>query len=414
MPPTPPDNSAASAAHAGRVALGVLALTVLLNFISRGMLESFATFLLPLSDAFDWSRTQVTSLYAVSAFITGVASPLVGVLFDRWGPRNLYMLGLAAMVLGLGGAAMSNSLWQFQFCFGVLVGFASLALGPIPNAALVSRWFRERYTTAIGVLHAAQGLGIFAIAPISQLLIDGVGWRGAYGAMAGAIVLVAGLLMLAPWRRVVDGHYPPASAAAWRGGIDWTLGQAVKSVPFWCFVWTFLVTSIANFAVVPHTVAIFVESGLEPLRAASLFGTLGLTALVGVLGYARIADWIGVFPTAMITFAGTSIGLVSLLLFHQTGDMIWMYGYLAAFGPSMGSRFPLISNFANKVFGGPRLASIFGSAATALGVGAAIGALGSGLLHDWSGDYGATLIWAIVFSVLSPLGFVGLRLRGVK
>ena len=400
-----------------RFAAGVLALAFLLSFVARGMLETYATFLLPLSAGFDLSRAQVASIYSVAAFIIGFGAPLVGVLFDRWGPRNLFLLGLGSLVLGLAGAAVSSALWQFQLCLGVLVGFAAVAIGPVPAMSLVSRWYRDRYTSAIGVLHASNGLGIFVMAPIAQMLIDGNGWRGAYGWLAVMAMMLVPVIMLVPWKTISAGRFEDSGqvrSGASRTLVDWTLWSAAKTVPFWCIVAIFLFTATGNFALVPQAVAILVEAGVEPLRAASLFGILGLTAVFGLLGYSRLADRIGAFPTAMMTFVGTLGGAGCLMIFHLTEKTIWLYGFIALFGPSMGSRFPLISHFANRVFGGPRLASIVGTAAMGLGIGSALGSYTAGLLHDWTGDYGATIVFAIVTSALGPAGFIVLRLRGVR
>src|SRR6516165_940999 len=83
-----------------RTALGVLALCFALSVLGRGLGESFTVFLLPISESFGWDRAQVVSVYSVTALAGGLASPLIGRLFDYSGPRSVYSLGL----LLLGGA----------------------------------------------------------------------------------------------------------------------------------------------------------------------------------------------------------------------------------------------------------------------------------------------------------------------
>jgi MFS family permease len=100
------------------VALNVLALCFALSVIGRGLGESFTVFLKPISESFGWDRAQVVSVYSLAALAGGLASPLIGRLFDRSGPRAVYSLGL----LLLGGAflitAHAQQLWQFQLCLG--------------------------------------------------------------------------------------------------------------------------------------------------------------------------------------------------------------------------------------------------------------------------------------------------------
>jgi len=106
-----------------RVALNVLALCFALSVLGRGLGESFTVFLKPISESFGWDRAQVVSVYSLAALAGGLASPLIGRLFDRSGPRAVYSLGL----LLLGGAflvaAHAQHLWQFQLSIGICVGF---------------------------------------------------------------------------------------------------------------------------------------------------------------------------------------------------------------------------------------------------------------------------------------------------
>lgn len=68
-----------------RTALGVLALCFALSVLGRGLGESFSVFLLPISESFGWNRADVVSVYSLSALAGGLASPLIGRLFDYSG-----------------------------------------------------------------------------------------------------------------------------------------------------------------------------------------------------------------------------------------------------------------------------------------------------------------------------------------
>jgi len=88
-----------------RTALNVLALCFALSVLGRGLLESFTVFLLPISESFGWDRARVVSIYSLTALAGGLAGPMAGRLFDRSGPRIVYVLGLAL----LGGAFLVAS-----------------------------------------------------------------------------------------------------------------------------------------------------------------------------------------------------------------------------------------------------------------------------------------------------------------
>src|SRR5580692_4341956 len=177
---TPRDELLTKPAKPARVALNVLALCFALSVIGRGLGESFTVFLKPISESFGWDRAQVVSVYSLAALAGGLASPLIGRLFDRSGPRAVYSLGL----LLLGGAflvaAHAQHLWQFQLSIGLCVGIGIAFIGNVPNSILLGRWFGPRLPTAMAILYSATGAGVLVLLPASQLLIDRIGWRDAY------------------------------------------------------------------------------------------------------------------------------------------------------------------------------------------------------------------------------------------
>src|SRR6202035_820782 len=114
--------SPTTAPTSARVALNVLALCFALSVLGRGLGESFTVFLKPISQDFGWDRAPVVSVYSLAALAGGLASPLIGRLFDHSDPRTVYALGLAL----LGGAFLvaghAQQLWQFQLSLGLCVG----------------------------------------------------------------------------------------------------------------------------------------------------------------------------------------------------------------------------------------------------------------------------------------------------
>jgi len=57
--------------------------------LGRGLGDSYAVFLLPLEREYGWTRYQLTSVYSVFLLVSGFAAPLIGMLFDRVGPRRV-------------------------------------------------------------------------------------------------------------------------------------------------------------------------------------------------------------------------------------------------------------------------------------------------------------------------------------
>src|ERR1700693_1371559 len=223
----PREDVVAKPAKPARMALNVLALCFTLSVFGRGLGASFTVFLKPISESFGWDRAEVVSLYSLTALAGGLAAPLIGRLFDRSGPRSVYSLGL----LLLGGAflvaAHAQHLWQFQLSIGLCVGLGIAFIGNVPNSILLGRWFGPRLPTAMAILYSATGAGVLILLPVSQLLIDHVGWRGAYQIFGAAALLLLLPLLLLPWRLFSTGlpHLTkPATADVSDEG--WTLASA--------------------------------------------------------------------------------------------------------------------------------------------------------------------------------------------
>ena len=202
---TPAGDTPARPLKPARVALNVLALCFTLALVGRGLGESFTVFLKPISENFGWDRAQVVSVYSLTWLAGGLTAPVVGRLFDRYGPRIVYSLGL----LLLGGAfliaSQAQALWQFQLSVGLAVGIGIAFIGNVPNSILLGRWFGARLPTAMAVVYSAAGAGVLVLLPASQLLIDHVGWRGAYQIFGiVALCLLIPLLVL-PWRLFSTG-----------------------------------------------------------------------------------------------------------------------------------------------------------------------------------------------------------------
>src|SRR5262249_16287353 len=92
------------------VSLYVLGLCFLLALLGRGLTESFTVFLKPISQDFGWDRAQVVSVYSMGWLTAGLTAPVVGRVFDRSGPRAVYILGVLLLAAAFLIAAHAQSL----------------------------------------------------------------------------------------------------------------------------------------------------------------------------------------------------------------------------------------------------------------------------------------------------------------
>jgi MFS family permease len=396
----PRENPKTKPLKPARMALNVLALCFALSVLGRGLGESFTVFLKPISESFGWDRAQVVSVYSLSALAGGLAAPLVGRLFDRSGPRTVYSLGL----LLLGGAfliaAYSQQLWQFQLSLGLCVGLGIAFIGNVPNSILLGRWFGPRLPTAMAIVYSATGAGVLILLPASQVLIDLVGWRGAYQIFGGAALLLLLPLLVLLWRLFSTGSpHLTKSASTDFADEGWTLLRATRHHAFWALFSTFFFTAIGMYAIAPQVVAYLIDAGFPPLQAATAWGFSGVVLLFGMLGISWLDGIIGRRPSVLFSYAVSIAGIVMLWLLQWHPNFWLLTGFVICFGSMIGSRGPLLTATAMKIFRGERVGTIYGAISIGSGLGSAFGSWGGGLIHDWSHSYNPL----IAFSLLSVL-----------
>jgi len=87
---------------------------------------------------------------------------------------------------------VSFALWMLFYFVGLGLGLMYL-----PSIVVVSCYFEKRRSLAIGLSLCGAGVGTFVFAPLTQLLIDEYGWRGAILIEAGILLngLVCGAIL---------------------------------------------------------------------------------------------------------------------------------------------------------------------------------------------------------------------------
>jgi MFS family permease len=393
--------------EAVRTALVVLALCFTLAVLGRGLSESFTVFLKPISENFGWDRAQVVSIYSLTWLISGLTAPLVGRLFDHSGPRIVYALGLLLLGSAFLIAANAQSLWQFQISIGLCVGVGVAFIGNVPNSILLGRWFGPKLPTAMAVVYSAMGGGVLALLPASQLLIDHLGWRETYQLYGFAALGLLVPLLLLPWRTFATGS-PYIAKKTDPDFVDngWTLVSAMRHHAFWALFSTFFFTALGMYCIAAQIVAYLIDVGFPPLQAATAWGFSGVVLVFGMIGVSALDGLIGRRPSVLLSYAISIIGIALLWLLQYYPNVILLTGFVVCFGSMMGSRGPLITATAMKIFRGKRVGTIFGTISIGSGLGSAFGSWSGGLIHDATHGYNALLAFALASVVLGMIPFL--------
>jgi len=378
----------------------VLATCFALNLIGRGIGDTYTVFLQPIEREFGWSRSQLTSVYSAYLLVNGFTAPLVGFFFDRAGPRWVYATGLATLGVAFTLAGWLQNIWHFYLLVGAMVGVGVSMIGMVPASALLARWYRARLSIAIGVAFAGAGAGMVVLVPFTQYLVSGWDWRTAYQVLGlGLLALTVVVALALPWRRFAAGNaaLAPAARKAAQAEGGWTLQSAVRTPMYRALATVFFCTAMGMFSVVVQLVVFLIDAGFSPLAAATVYGIVGMLSAASVMSSGFVAERFGYRRTVTASFAGSMSGVLLLLAISAWPSWLLLALFVPVFGLCMGVRGPIVSSVCTRHFAGPRVATIYGTIYATNALGAAVGSLMGGVLHDLSGGYVA----ACVFSLFS-------------
>jgi predicted MFS family arabinose efflux permease len=229
----------------------------------------------PIDDATGWGLTWVVGGLSIGFLVSGLVSPRVGRLIDRFGGRPVLVasaLLLAAGLLVL-AAAPNIAVYVAGWC---ILGVAMGAGLYDPAFATLGRIYGENARSAITLLTLYGGFASTVCWPLSALLVDQVGWRGACLAYA-AIALFVMLPLYAFFLPREAESPPPAKGSAPAGAVAITPRLRVG---FWLVAINFTGASILMTIVSVHVLTLLQARGLE-VAVAVLLGTLIGPAQVG-------------------------------------------------------------------------------------------------------------------------------------
>lgn len=391
--------------HGWLVVAGAFAVT----FVGFGCAYTFSAFLEPLQRDFGASRGSVSLVFSLAGFLYFGLGIISGPLADRFGSRPLAVTGMLLTGLGLAAASAARNLFEVYAAYGLGVGLG-VGCAYVPAIGAVQRWFVRRRGLASGLAVSGIGVGTLAMPPLATLLIDALGWRGAYLAL-GALAAAAGggmalLLENDPRARGLgpDGD-PPLSRAAAARPEGASVSAAVRSPHFMALYAACLICSFGVFVPFVHLVPYAGDHGVAASTAVQLLGVIGVGSTAGRFFLGGLADRIGRQSSLLLMFVGMAIALSIWLL--STG--VWSLAAFAfVYGVFYGGWVAVLPAVVMDYFGGRNVGGIIGILYTSVAFGTLIGPTAAGFAFDLTHDYrlpilasaAANIVAAVVVAVM--------------
>ena len=313
-----------------------------------------------LIDEFGWNAEQVTRPAALFLVVAALAVPFAGILFDRYSTRFIMLLGILALVAGLGFYPSITSLGQLTAIY-VVFALGLAGCGLVPNMLILTRWFRRYRGLAAGLLLMGSTIGGAVFPLLTRETLVTQGWRQAVVMIAvlGSIMMIGAVLLLVRNRPeemglAADGAELSAGAdsAGTTGPAGPTLKQAVQMPVFYVLAFVTAALWFATFGMLQHQ-SIFIgkDLGVDSARLPLIFSMFFWFAIMGKLLFSWLSDRVDKLRVMLAAVLSLVIGLL-LLRTVSAGNIMGLYAYAVVFGVGFGASFSMIQLVLAEYFSG--------------------------------------------------------------
>src|SRR5262249_41094873 len=328
----------------------ILAAACVCSMLSRADSPSFAVFVDPLVEKFDWKRGDISLAYSL-AFLAGMPAMLAfGWLGDRYGARVL-LIG-ASLMISVGTILLGTirELWQFYVLYGLFVGALGHAVFSVLLPVIVTRWFERKMGLALGIYWGALGAGPVVFAPLFRWMIDTRGWESAFtliGLGFGAVLLAFSSLIRSNPGEMGLAAYGAEESAKQRHGAGApvaaaTLRSVLAGRPVWLLSGCHHLGCAGHAVVLAHGVSMATHHGIPGLEAAGVLSTIAGVSMVSRFAFSLLTERLGGRTVLTLAMLGQSTSILMLLFATEAWHF---YVFAVIFGVCYGGEmvgFPII------------------------------------------------------------------------
>ena len=394
----------------GHTLVGVAAFIMVLSIVP--LFHGMTAWFVVLEQHFKWSRTQLSLSFSLARVEGGIVGPLEGLMVDRLGSRNMVLIGLLIMGAGFLMFSLVQELWQFYGAFLVMSLGGGMG-GWLPMMTALNSWFVRRRATAMSRVTVGYRLGGVFLVPLLAWAVgvDQFGWRAVAAAIGTFVVVLAFPLSRLVRNRPEDyGQRPDGGAVSISGSgptaqpttvereVTWQ--KAIRTRAFWQISFGHACCSSVVVTIMVHLGPMLTDRNFSLQTVGlvvSVYTAIGIasTMVGGYLGD-RMPMRLAIFGFTLFQ----SIAIIVVLLAHSL-PVAYLFAVLMGIGEGRG---PLTTAIRGVYFGRRAFASIMGISMVPMNVLLFTLPLFAGYMFDATGSY------AIPFSVVAAVGFVGATL----
>ena len=385
----------------------IIGLSVLLYLAGGSITQAFGVVILPLQDEYGWSQGSITLAYGISAIMSAVLSPMVGIATDRYGGRPVLFVGGACFFIGTAISALATDVWHIWLAYGVFLGVTQSCL----NVALITTvtyWFREKLGLGVGLLQCAGGVGPAGTTLLIGILLAHYDWRVAFWSLGIGCGTAMTMIVFFFRSKPSDMGLDPLGGA-WSGSVGQEFSRDIRILrdkvraasiqstsAFWKLVMVHYLGCLSHAIVIVYIVPIAVLAGVGAVAAAGVLSTLALVSGLTRFLTPVLADSLGARGTMAVMYVLQGL---PVLMLYWANDTWSFYVFAVIFGIGYGgegSAFPIINR---RYYGEGSLGRSFGWQLSGAMLGMATGGWVGGVLFGFFDDYLLTIALSVAASL---------------
>lgn len=300
-----------------------------------------------ISAEYGWPFALVMGGFSIGLGISGLGSPFACGKIDTLGGNVVMSAGALIGALGLAGIALAPNPAVYLLAW-VLIGCAMASILYEPAFATLTYNYGSAARQPITIITFAGGLASTVFWPLTQLLIDSIGWRGAHLVFAGLLAFVVAPLhaFALPRERAQPQAAPPTAVTpvekVYLPPRGWPFILIAAGFAVHAFVMSGVAAHLLGMlqrAGISATEAVIVGALIGPAQVVSRFMDFATRGRAHPVWIARGAMVLMTFSFALLLISGMSFSaavLFAILYGAANGVMTIARGALTLvlFGPT--------------------------------------------------------------------------------
>jgi len=387
---------------------GLVASGLIIN-LWLGSIYAWSVFVKPLTDYYTNELGQTVTAndilmpFSVFLAVFAITMPFTGKIIDKYGPRNVTIIGGVLTGLGWLLGSFSSSVPMLYATFGV-VGGIGVGIAYSVLVAVSARWFPDRRGLAVGLTVLGVGFSAFFTANIA-------GWSiGVYGVMNtfkifGVVIIVLTILLALPLKFPPSGWVPggwtnPALKPGEEKPCEYNQSMMLKSSSFYGLWTCYFIGCLAGLMAISIAQPVGTDVGIEAGLATFLVGFFAIFNGGGRPVFGVLTDKLTPRNAAMVSFI--LIALASLLMWQVPIVPVYILAFAVLWG-CLGGWLAIAPTTTGRYFGTGDYPRCYGVVFLAFGAGAIAGPQLAGFIKTSTGSYIGVFPYVLVLAIVGSI-----------